>query len=48
MHRQLRDLLAAALKEGLLGPDDDCLFDIIQFLLVCYRKKNVKKKSYDL
>ena len=46
-HRLLQDLLVAALK-GLLGPGDHCLFDIIQFLLVCYRK-NVKKKvmTYD-
>jgi hypothetical protein len=38
-HRQLRDLLAVAPK-GLLGPDDHCLFDIIQFLLVCYTRKH--------
>jgi hypothetical protein len=43
MHQQLQDLLAADPK-GLPGHDDHCLFDIIQFLLVCYRK-NVKKKA---
>jgi len=43
MHPQPQDLLAVALK-GLLGPGDHYLFDIIQFLLVCYRK-NVKKKA---
>jgi hypothetical protein len=42
-HQQLQDLLAADPK-GLRGGDDHCLFDIIQFLLVCYRK-NVKKKT---
>ena len=42
-HQRLQDLLAAGLK-GLLGPGGHCLFDIIQFLLVCYRK-NVKKKA---